>query len=172
MLSDLYIYSERYRIHRKVTPYKILKSCEFNILSVNWTKSFNCPGVVGQDAVKFLNTSLQKVVPCCPCTSSPSTLCPHFFGTKRETKRKRKEHRYRPYLLPKISKKLNSCYHLYFSVVVYFFLVLFWFCASLLKLVSSNYFPPLKRKNLNIYLGSTKLGKTEYLIMSTYSEYC
>jgi len=28
---------------------------------VNWTKSFNCPGVIGEDAVKLLNTSLQKI---------------------------------------------------------------------------------------------------------------
>lgn len=28
---------------------------------VNWTKSFNCPGVIGEDAVKFLNDSLSKL---------------------------------------------------------------------------------------------------------------
>jgi len=28
---------------------------------VNWTKSFNCPGVIGEDAVKLLNDSLAKL---------------------------------------------------------------------------------------------------------------
>jgi len=28
---------------------------------VNWTKSFNCPGVIGEDAVKLLNNSLEKI---------------------------------------------------------------------------------------------------------------
>jgi hypothetical protein len=28
---------------------------------VAWTKSFNCPGVVGQDAVKMLNDAVKRV---------------------------------------------------------------------------------------------------------------
>lgn len=27
---------------------------------LSWTKSFNCPGVVGEDAVKMLNDAIQK----------------------------------------------------------------------------------------------------------------
>lgn len=30
-------------------------------LLVNWTKSFNCPGVIGEDVVSMLNSSLKKV---------------------------------------------------------------------------------------------------------------
>ena len=28
---------------------------------VNWTKSFNCPGVIGEDVVKMLNTALHSI---------------------------------------------------------------------------------------------------------------
>ena len=28
---------------------------------VAWTKSFNCPGVVGQDAVKMLNDAIKRL---------------------------------------------------------------------------------------------------------------
>lgn len=35
------------------------KSLDVGIL-LSWTKSFNCPGVVGEDAVKMLNDAIQK----------------------------------------------------------------------------------------------------------------